>query len=275
MGQGRIKELKTREIAFSKSQHCIFCGGSVIATTVDHYPPRAVFHDNRWPEGYAFPACVNCNSASREADNWAGFLSMMDPGIDSSDTEIQKNIKRLVSLDQANPGLIKEFFGSTALEKKSIARRLKMNREVGKTYADLPIVKIPAAAQKWMDIFVPKLTKALHFEHTRRIPPPNVGLHYWWFTNANKLEGKIPQIINNDFGLPNVRRANVDLSGQFNYGYQVSRGGEMGLFVIGFRFAFMIISAITFDPNVSDQIIRRARAAVDKDGVGDTSGAST
>lgn len=274
MGQARVKELKAREVAFSKSHHCIFCGGSVIATTVDHYPPRAVFHDNRWPEGYVFPACANCNSGSRAADNWAGFLSMMDPNIDWPDSELEKNIKRLLSLDRASPGLIKEFLGSTALEKKSMARRLKMKREVGQTYADLPLVKIPAAAHEWMDVFAPKLTKALHFEHTHRTPPLNAGLSYWWFTNASQLEGKVPQIINGDFGFPNVQRANVDLSEQFNYRYQVSSDGEMGLFVISFRFAFMIISVIAFDPAVTDRIMTQARAAVDKDGVSDANAAT-
>ncbi len=196
MGQARVKDLKAREIAFAKSKSCIFCGGSVEATTVDHYPPRAVFHDNRWPEGYVFPACVNCNSGSREADNWAGFLSMMDPNIDWPDSELEKNVKRLVSLDRASPGLIKEFFGTSAVEKKSMARRLKMERARGETYADLPLVKIPEVAHEWMSVFAPKLTKALHFEHTQRIPPSNVGLNYWWYTNANQLEGKVPQIIN-------------------------------------------------------------------------------
>ncbi len=263
MGQGRIKDQKARDLAFAKSKHCIFCGGSVVATTVDHYPPRAVFHDNRWPEGYVFPACASCNSGSREADNWAGFLSMMDPNINQPESQFEKNLKRLKSLDQTSPGLIRESFGSTAIEKKSMARRLRMNRELGQTYADLPLVKIPVAAQKWMDVFAPKLTKALHFEHTNRIPPSNAGLQYWWFTNANQLEGNVPQIINNDFGYPSVKRANVDLSGQFNYRYQVSNNGEMGLFVIGFRFAFMIISAITFDPAVTERVIRQARAAVE------------
>lgn len=269
MGQARIKELKARDVAFSKSQNCIFCGGSVVATTVDHYPPRAVFHDNRWPEGYVFPACAGCNSRSREADNWAGFLSMMDPNIDWPDNELEKNVKRLVSLDRISSGLIKELFGGTAIEKKSMARRLKMKREPGQTFADLPVVRVPAVAHEWMDVFAPKLTKALHFEHTRRIPPSNAGLHYWWYTNASQLEGKIPQIINSDFGFPNVQRANVDLSGQFNYRYQVSNDGDMGLFVIGFRFAFMIIAVITFDPTVTDRVIRKARAVVEEDNAGD------
>lgn len=262
MGNARIKDLKTREVAFSKSTQCIFCGGLSEATTVDHYPPRSVFHDNRWPEGYVYPACAACNAGSRLADNWAGFLSMMDPTIDWSPAQLEKNIKRLVALDSAHPGLIREFFGSTAMEKRAMARRLKMQREPGQTFADLPIVKIPEVAHQWMDIFAPKLTKALHFEHTRCIPHPNVGLRYWWFTNASQLEGKVPQIINSDFGFPSVQRANVDLSDQFHYAYQVSSDGEMGLFVIRFRFAFMIISAITFDPTVAERIMRTARASV-------------
>ncbi|MEI8264862.1 MAG: hypothetical protein WCI59_03860 [Betaproteobacteria bacterium] len=266
MGQARIKQLNERELAFSKSRYCIFCGGSVPATTVDHYPPRATFRGNRASEGYVFPACSSCNSGSREADNWAGFLSMIDPSIEWSSDELERNIKRLVSLDRARPGLIREVFGGTVIEKKAMARRLQMTRAPGQTYADLPIVKVPTAAQEWMDIFAPKLTKALHYEHTRRIPPLNVGLQYWWYTNASKLEGRIPEIINGDFGFPNVRRANVDLSPQFNYGYQVSTDGELGLFVIGFRFAFMIISAITFDPAVADRVVRRARTSFEEGG---------
>ena len=79
-------------------------------------------------------------------------------------------------------------------------------------------------------------------------------MKFWWFTNANALEGKIPQIINEDFGFPEMRRANVDLSKQFSYGYQVSNDGTMGLYVIGFRLSFMIYSAITFDPSVVGRI---------------------
>jgi len=264
MGQARRKDLSQREVAFSKSDFCIFCGGSVPATTVEHYPPKSIFREKKWPEGYVFPACAPCNSGSREADNWAGFLSMMDPSVEWTQDEAQKSVKRLISLDTQHPGLIKEIFKGSVTEKKTLARRLKIEREKGQTYLDLPIVNIPKKAHDWIAIFAPKLTKALHFQHTKRIPPSCTGLKYWWFTNANALEGKIPQIINKDFGFPDIRRANVDLNKQFSYGYQVSNDGTMGLFVIRFRFSFMIFSVITFDPAVIDRIKDKVHSSVEE-----------
>ena len=33
---------------------CISCGGQAAATTEEHYPPRALFRDRAWPEGFTF-----------------------------------------------------------------------------------------------------------------------------------------------------------------------------------------------------------------------------
>jgi hypothetical protein len=59
---GMAKNL--REEFFTKNPWCIFCGGTVAATTVEHCPPRAMFDNKEWPEGYAFPACASCNGGS-------------------------------------------------------------------------------------------------------------------------------------------------------------------------------------------------------------------
>jgi hypothetical protein len=95
---------------------------------------KAMFRENKRPEGYVFPACAPCNSGSRVADNWAGFLSMMDPNVDWTPDEAQKNVKRLLSLDAQHPGLIKEILGGSVAEKRALARRLKIERTEGQTF---------------------------------------------------------------------------------------------------------------------------------------------
>jgi hypothetical protein len=68
MGEAKRRELSAKERAFGKSKMCIFCGGTVPADTIEHYPPKSIFSEKKWPDGYVFPACKPCNHGSRQED---------------------------------------------------------------------------------------------------------------------------------------------------------------------------------------------------------------
>jgi hypothetical protein len=63
MGQAKNK---SAGLAKFLAQHprCCFCGGLRVAETGDHVPGRAIFLERKWPEGYLFPACTDCNAAT-------------------------------------------------------------------------------------------------------------------------------------------------------------------------------------------------------------------
>ncbi len=265
MGAAKRREENARAVAFAKSTQCVFCGGGVLADTVDHYPPKGVFYESKWPENYVFPACSSCNSVSREADNWVGWLTRFDPTRPHREDDAKAMERRFRALEQRNPGLRQEMFGRTSAEMRGIARRLNLKPQPGKTYRDLPVAKLPEKSTVWMEIFAGKLGKALHFEHTRNIVPADAAVRHWWYTNASQLEGKVPDsIFDGDYGVPVLRRTNVDLSDQFHYVYQLSEEGDLGLFVAKFGFSFMLVCAVAFDAHVMERIEAAARTELDR-----------
>jgi hypothetical protein len=46
---------------------CIYCGGVVRATTIDHMPPRIMFYGKRHPKGLEFASCQKCNEGTKYA----------------------------------------------------------------------------------------------------------------------------------------------------------------------------------------------------------------
>jgi hypothetical protein len=92
----------------AENPFCCFCGGGNPATTEDHVPHRALFTGRRWPEGYVFPACENCNSNTRLAEQVVNFLSRcyQDPFGRQEETEFNR---ALDALGNNHPGIIKEI----------------------------------------------------------------------------------------------------------------------------------------------------------------------
>src|SRR5260370_26262593 len=58
---------------------CAFCGDVTPSTTIEHCPPRAMFQNRRWPEGFEFPACDRCNGGTRDDDLLIAMLARVDP----------------------------------------------------------------------------------------------------------------------------------------------------------------------------------------------------
>lgn len=259
MGQARIKEASAREIAFAKTDRCVFCGGLVQATTVDHCPPRAIFSDRKWPEGYVFPACLSCNAGSKTDENWVALLTRLHPGADDEPASSRAELERLAR-PLLKPWVLKSMQIS-ANRKRELARRASLTPEPGQAFADLPLVSIPEPAQRAVPVFAEKLAKALHFMHSGRIVPAEASMQHRWFTNFNQMEGTIPQdIFTVPPGFASLRRTAVDLSDQFNYRYAMAETGDLSVFTVWFRFSFCINIALAFDPAVMNRLLAEVAA---------------
>lgn len=247
MGEARVKEANARAVAFAKTDLCIFCGGSKKATTVDHCPPRAIFSERKWPEGYVFPACIQCNDGSKEAENWIAVLARMYSLDDVEASGAAREIMR-IGRSLLKPAVLREMMLSSRA-KRQLARRVGVDLEPGQTFSEFPLIKVPDAAKASVPVFASKIAKALHHLHTDRIVPTEAAIEHRWFTNYHNAAGRVPEeIFTVPTGLPAIRRGKVDLGNQFNYRFGVANNGELSMFTIWFRNSFCMVVMITFDP---------------------------
>ncbi len=262
MGDAKRNDRTAKAIAFAKSRYCIFCGGVKLADTVDHYPPKGIFTEKKWPEGYVFPACFACNSGSRDRDNYIALISRMHNGAEPPSLATEAEVKKLVAHFMNNyPEKMRAMGRVSANEKRGFARRINWTPEPGMPAGQFPFIRLPSDFDSVVQEFATKLVKALHFEHARKIVPLGAGIKNWWFTNAQQLEGRVPQEIFSTLGNSAVLvRGQRDLSPQFNYTFAVSDCGTVGMYTAWFRFSFVIHSMLCFDAEVISGVESRATA---------------
>lgn len=226
---------------------CCFCGGSAPATTEDHVPPRAMFRRRQWPEGYVFPACQSCNSATRFTEQVMAMVSRVSVATsdDLHDSEIRQ---ALDGVRNNNPVLFREMRPS-ANDVRRFLRRRGLPIPAGKTTADIPLIKLsgPIATASLRE-FARKLFCALHYRETGRIIPRAGAIRYWWWSNVQAADGKIPtEIPPMMTGYRTLRRANRALNEQFAYRFEISEDGSLGMYMARFNTAFAITGMVAFD----------------------------
>jgi hypothetical protein len=86
---------------------CIYCGGVVPATTVDHMPPRIMFHGKRRPRGLEFASCQKCNEGTKHADLVASWVGRALPDY-SGDDQATEYRAILAALKNNIPGILEE-----------------------------------------------------------------------------------------------------------------------------------------------------------------------
>jgi hypothetical protein len=161
MGESQRKKLKIK----NGNYQCIFCGGFTPANTVDHVPPKIIFKNKSWPEGFEFPACEPCNNGTSDDDLVVGLLARMTKE-DSSILGILKNIKG------QHPQLLAEMLDISEADAKVAAEKFHIEKPEGMTYRELGIVNVTDT----MNLAVTTLASKLNY--------PNSGE---LFINANTV----------------------------------------------------------------------------------------
>src|ERR1700730_15593518 len=111
-GLGAVSESRARKrahgVILEQCPFCVYCGGSILATTVDHVPPIGMFRSRRRPKGLEFASCLPCNGGTRLADLVAALLCRAYP--DSNGANEKEELERLLSSVNNNvPGLLQEM----------------------------------------------------------------------------------------------------------------------------------------------------------------------
>ncbi|RST54060.1 hypothetical protein [Variovorax sp. DXTD-1] len=262
MGQANGRRAKF----FAEHPMCIFCGGAAPAETEEHCPPRSLFKDRAWPEGFVFPACVACNAGSSDADLVAAFLAQLRH---NSDVVSSRSEGIMRQLHRQHPGLIGRMLIRSPIEARARARRLGIEPRPGETHLDLGLVKVTAEMEHAVSVLASKLTKAVFYVHTGRIFPAVGSINLHWFTNAELLDPAHRQSVAATAGLatlrPPVTRGGKDLRDQFDYSYGVDTKEELLLLHVGFGDTFGFVSLAGCVPGQLDEMSERIDARLLKE----------
>jgi hypothetical protein len=237
-----------RKQFLSRNPVCAFCGGSSHATTVEHCPPRALFQNRQWPEGFEFPACQACNQGSDDDDLVVAMLARMDPFEERGNRD--GRLEGLMhAVNRQRPGLFQKMLPS-AVEARRRNRELGVLPKPGQTQQEASGVNVPDEFHVAVCTLARKLVKGVFYREVGEIFPASGCLLLNWFTNADLLRhGTYPVFdLLKEIGgnAPPVQRSGNYLRDQFEYKItfspdsnilvmQARFGNSFGLVVFGCR----------------------------------------
>lgn len=155
-------ERKRKRVKFLEAHPwCCFCGGGVRATTIDHIPARACFKNRAYPEGFEFPACLSCQTASREDDMaFAFYVRLLDRNsANFDDVEVDRMI---IGLRNNLPHLFPDGH-LTNREKRKVLREMGLEKPSGLALSRVPAVQFDSAVHRYIDRYTRKIGLALYY----------------------------------------------------------------------------------------------------------------
>lgn len=212
-------ERKARRDSFFRSHpFCCFCGGEVTATTEDHWPPRMIFEDRQWPEGFVFPACEPCNRTSSSAE---ALIALLIHG--AAQNEDRTTYRKVVaSIRQNHPGLVEGLLPNSASDVRRILRTKGLSKPEGITLRELPIIKLDVDRwQPLFDVFAAKAMMAFHYQCFRMPLSKRGRIWYALHTNVDLAAGQFPSDIFDGVAMALAPQRNQKLlNGQFDLIWQ-------------------------------------------------------
>jgi len=241
-----------REAFFQRHPMCCFCGGTTLATTIDHVPQRAMFDNKIWPEGYEFPACDDCNQRTANDEQLVAMLAKVRPAYES-DAVTEDLMKRATAVRNNHREIFDSFGLLGAAETKRLVRDRGISVPAGMVPSEVPILSLrhPAIAAV-MDAFAAKLLMALHYRHTGTILPESGIITYRWYTNADTRPEALDQVLKVLKGNPELRRQTTSLKEQFDYRFAVESNMNTAGFLVEFATAFYIFGLTSSEPGTHE-----------------------
>ncbi|MFK4507067.1 hypothetical protein LPJ38_26885 [Bradyrhizobium daqingense] len=241
MGENKLKR-RAHAAVLDGCPCCIYCGGDVHATSVDHVPPIIMFEQRRRPKGLEFGSCDACNGGTRRADLVAAMIGRSMP--DSKTDAGRKEMKNIFSgIDNNIPGLLEEMYLPREMQSAAGWRK----QDGGLLRVDGPLVS------SHMQTFAFKIGFSLYYEMTKRVLPKAGGVVARWFSNFDRLSGAFPQDVFEHL-LPSntLRQGKFEVSDQFEYQWRFAEEDRMAMFLAIFRQSFAVIAFAAVDRSLFD-----------------------
>lgn len=221
---------------------CIYCGGDLPTTTVDHVPPIIMFAQRQRPKGLEFGSCESCNHGTKHADLVAAMIgrSMPDSGTDAG----RADMKSIFSAVNNNiPGLLQEM--RLSREQQLAAGWREQNG--GLLRANGPLVS------SHMQTFAFKIGFSLYYELTKKVLPKAGGVVARWFSNLDRFNGRFPQTVFEHLLPPTtLRQGKFEVSDQFEYQWRLAEHERMAMFLATFRRSFAVLAFAAVDKALFD-----------------------
>lgn len=249
---------KRRKQFFAEHPYCCFCGGTVAATTEDHFPSRTLFRHRAWPVGYHFPACIDCNKATAADEELVAMLSLMRPNKEEP-ANAERVSKLMRTIGKRHPGLLASMnLGPSAGQRFPLLHTLGFAMPPGRELPRAHVLSVgdPRIQNAVMN-FARKLALAFHYKHFNRPLPAGGIISVRWYSNYQVDNNEIPRDLAAVTPLmPKLERANGDLSDQFFYrwGAGTSADRDLAVFLAFFHASFAILGFMSNNTDFIDSV---------------------
>lgn len=200
---------------------CCYCGDH--ATTTDHFPPRALFYNKIWPEGFEFPACATCNNQGRLDEQVVSVLAKLWFGREQTATQRNYWGKQVIGLANTQKEISKELFSKASRnEQRRAFRQMFGDRGDALRQAGYGMISIGPLVRASIDRFCVKLAQALFYKHVEAVFDGEI-----WFTHIStpyvkESMGFLEALLSIAPLQPTVLRSGQYLQEQFDYRYNLS-----------------------------------------------------
>jgi hypothetical protein len=229
---------------------CVYCGEfkSSALMTVDHMPSRGAFDNRQRPKELEFPACTDCNSATRDLDNIIGWIGRMFPDPKTNDQKAE--LGRLTKTVKSRYPEV-----ATSLQK---AQSQLVN--VNGVWRPLPgtIIRFEGEyVDAVMRQFGLKLGLAMHWHETKHVVPENGVVEVFWFSNFQHVTGEFPEALFRIFPKPrSLQQGSFSTKGQFSFSSAVDDQRSMSAHICAFRYSFSVLALVSEKPTDGSPEIR-------------------
>lgn len=226
---------------------CCFCGGSTLSTTIDHVPPRTCFYGRAGPDGFEFPACFDCQTATRQAELALGFYARF---LDFSEENYSSDEGRKLIQGMNNnlPHLLPRTDIGGSIKRRAM-RQVGLQRPPGTFLSDMPLIHISAKVRPYFEAYARKLACALFYRERARIAPSDYWIWSSW--TAQGMPTQVDSLHSFIEMTPYVRvgsRKNLSFGDRFSYRYNCGDSPDMMATLAQFGKG-VILASIVVDPS--------------------------
>jgi hypothetical protein len=166
---------------------CCFCGGETPSEEIDHVPGRVFFTNRQWPEGYEFPACIECNRVTRYEEKVLALFSRFNSNIETEadNAEFDSMLNEIIKHD---PEFISDLRPLSANEVRRFLKERRLEKPTNIITSDIPVMKFGDIVNRAVRKFGRKLFLALWFKHTGMILPKTGAMRIVWMSNASPAD---------------------------------------------------------------------------------------